>query len=213
MQSKKKDWVNIFFWAIVLAIYIALFLATESLWIRGVSFILLTAALVWREKYQWKVGLVSAVVFAAVMFYYSVREIPVWGARVSGAGVGTDTVWGRDSGFADSLIFTVVRGKKCMLDKEGWYNQYIETIAADSQIMDNIGHKVLSGETALDHGFVEAGWMHIDIHFLLLSEEANARFEEGESVYLYINPSGLSKADAIAIWNDKKGNIYIESYE
>lgn len=213
MKIAKKVGVNLFVLVMVLAFYTVLLLETDKLWIQGVSLVLLIAVLVWGGRYQWKVGLASAVVFSAVMLYYSMREIPVWGARASGVCVGTDTVWGRDSGFADSLIFTVVCGKKCILEREGWYNKYIETITADSQIMDNIDHKVLSSETALSNGFVEAGWMHIDINFLLLSDEANARFEEGERVYLYINPIGLSEADTIAVWNDRKGNLYIESYE
>ncbi len=213
MKIAKKSGAQIFFLGIVLVIYIALFLAVEGLWIRGISLVLFMAALIWGDRYQWKVAIVSAVVFGAVMSHYSVREIPVWGARASGACVGTDTVWGRDGGFADSLIFTVARGKKCILEQGGWYNKYMETIAVDSQIVEKIDHKALNSETACSNGFVEAGWMHIDIHFLLLSEEANARFEEGERVYLYINPLGLSEAKTIAVWNDRKGNLYIESYE
>lgn len=211
MKTAKLVWFHYVMLMTILAIYTGLFLATESLWVRGISLLLVAIALFLKSKYQWKFVVVIILIFSAIMLHSSIKEIPKWVARVPDGRVGTDTVWGRDDGCVDSLIFTVIHNKKCIVPEEGWYNNYIETIAADILITDEMNCKVQDSETALASGFEEVGWMHIDTNFVLLSDEANARFKEGERVYLYINPSGLSEAAAIEVWNDAKGNIYVKS--
>ena len=65
-------------------------------------------------------------------------------------------------------------------------------------------------DTALDNGFVEVGWMHIDVHSSLLSEDAFNCFKEGECAYLYVNPNEIADAERIVLWIDEKENILLK---
>lgn len=209
----KTKCFKILFFITLFVVYVGLFTSADSWWVRVMSLVLLISALILKGKYYRKFIFIVTVIFVAIMTYYSLKEIPAWGARARGVCVGTDTVWGRSGGYVDSLIFTVVHDKKCIVEEVGWYNKYIEVMAADIQEVDEIDYKILSSELALAKGFEEVGWMHIDNNFPLLSNEANMRFDEGDSVYLYINPTGLSETDTVLVWNDMKGNIYIEAYD
>lgn len=59
-------------------------------------------------------------------------------------------------------------------------------MAVNTLGVDIIDVKILDVDTALDNGFVEVGWMHIDVNSSLLSEDAFNYFKEGECAYLYI---------------------------
>ena len=211
MKTAKINWFKYILLIVILMVYTGLFLGTDSLWIRGISLLLMVSAFLMKNKHQWNFVVAIILLFDIIMLHYSIKEIPKWGARMPKGSVGTDTVWVRNGGYVDALIFTVVHDKKCIVPEEGWYNKYIEAMTADVLITNEMNHKVLDSETALASGFEEVGWLHIDANFILLSDEANARFEEGERVYLYINPSGLSEAAAIEVWNDAKGNIYVRA--
>ncbi len=195
------------------AFYVGLFLTTDILWIRVISLICVLGAFCVKHTWQRTFAIFVMVFFDSIMFLFSHKEIPGWGARIPIEHIGgIDTVWGRDGGYVDSLIFTVVHDKKCIVPKNGWYNKYIKTMAADIQLTDENDGLAQDTEMALTNGFEEVGWMHIDVNFLLLSDEANARFKEGERVLLYIKPADLLETDTVAVWNDAKGNIYVEAY-
>jgi len=173
------------------------------------------------------------------MLRTSIKQIPKWGSRTIDEHIAINTIWGRNHGLVDTLIYTLVHDKTCFLEEECWYRDYISLFAKSTLYTDlgdlkrYVPEKIKeidlgTGELVrkmdysyglTNEGFYEVGWMHIDADIILLSEELIRRFEEvhsselDEQVMLYVYPKGLSESQEIAIWNDEKGNLYIEAID
>lgn len=120
--------IKYIFLAFILCICSGLFIQASSKGEKIIFLMLILMALFINKRLKYTVFL-GISVFASVMIYCSIREIPQWGARTWY--IGTDSVWGRDEGYVDSLIYTLISDKKCIIQPSCWYYDYIYTFAGE----------------------------------------------------------------------------------
>lgn len=200
---------NKLFTIVLLCIYIGLCIQVSGIIAKIVCGSLLLLTLFINKKREYIITFYM-LLFSMIMIFCSIKYIPGWVARTHN--ISTDSIWGRSSGFGDTLIFTLIKDKKCILKKDCWYYEYID-IFADEVTTDEEYEIIINQDTysELRERCRRVGWMHIDADFLLIEEKALQRFRNGDEVYLYVDPEGLAEADTVIVLNDEEGNIYIES--